>query len=170
MVQGNTVADLFALAIMAEKSAVELYRRLAARFADYDDVAQFWRRYVADEVFHTHWLERLRGDLDDAQLAVRADPAILEKAHRAASVSVEAQLADVHNLAQAYELVNDLENSEITVVFEFMISSFPTDPDVLSFLRTHLMEHIDRLATAFPERFRDPGMRLAAVARTEEKN
>ncbi len=63
-----------------------------------------------------------------------------------------------------YELVNELEHSEINAVFEFLISSFPTDSEVLSFLRTQLSEHVDRLVTAFPERFRDPGVRLATPA------
>ncbi|MGC9397295.1 MAG: hypothetical protein ACP5J4_20815 [Anaerolineae bacterium] len=168
MAQGATVADLFALAIAAETSAAELYRGLVVKFADYSDVAEFWQRYVTDEISHARWLARLQGNLSVEQLAARADPVMLENARHAANVSVEALLDDVHTLEDAYELVNDLENSEINAVFEFLISSFPTDTDVLSFLRTQLMEHINRLITAFPERFRDPGARLAAVARTEE--
>jgi len=168
MVQGATIADLFALAIAAETSAAELYRGLAAKFADYSDVTEFWQRYVTDEITHARWLARLQGNLSVEQLAARADPAMLENARHAANVSVEALLDDVRTLEDAYELVNDLENSETNAVFEFLISSFPTDADVLSFLRTQLMEHINRLVTAFPERFRDPGVRLAAVARAEE--
>ena len=164
MVQGATVADLFALAIAAETSAAELYRGLAAKFAGYSDVAEFWQRYVTDEIAHARWLARLQGNMSVEQLAARADPVMLENARRAANVSVEKLPADVHNLADAYELVNDLESSETNAVFDFLVSSFPMDQEVLSFLRTQLTEHIDRLVTAFPERFRDPGMRLAAVA------
>ena len=170
MVQGATVADLFALAIAAETSAAEFYRGLVAKFADYSDVAEFWRRYVTDEIAHARWLARLQGNLSVEQLAARADVRMLENARHAANVSVEALLSEVHTLEDAYELVNDLENSETNAVFEFLILSFPTDPDVLSFLRTQLMEHVDRLVNAFPERFRDPGMRLAAVAQSEEAN
>ena len=164
MAQGTTVADLFALAITAETSAAELYRGLAAKFAQHSDVAEFWQRYVTDEISHARWLARLQGDVSVERLAARADPVILENARRAANVSVETLLADVHNLADAYELVNDLENSETNVVFDFLVSSFPTDQEVLSFLRAQLSEHVDRLVTAFPERFRDPGVRLATTA------
>ena len=164
MTQGTTVADLFALAIAAETSAVEFYRGLVAKFAQYSDVAEFWQRYVTDEITHARWLARLQGNVSVEQLAARADPVILENARHAANVSTEKLLADVHNLADAYELVNELENSEINVVFDFLISSFPTDQEVLSFLRAQLSEHISRLVTAFPERFRDPGARLAATA------
>ena len=170
MVQGTTVADLFALAIAAETSAAEFYRGLAAKFSEYGDVAEFWQRYVTDEISHARWLARLQGNLSVERLAARADSAMLENARHAASVSVEALLDQVHTLADAYEVVNDLENSETNAVFEFLISNFPTDPEVLSFLRTQLMEHVDRLVTAFPERFRDPGARLAAVAQAEEAN
>ncbi|MFN2283614.1 MAG: hypothetical protein ACK2UQ_04275, partial [Anaerolineae bacterium] len=137
---------------------------------EYSDVAEFWQRYVTDEIAHARWLARVQGNLSVEQLADRADPAMLENARHAANVSVEALLDDVHTLEDAYELVNDLENSEINAVFEFLISSFPTDPDVLTFLRTQLMDHINRLLTAFPERFRVPEARLAAVAGSEEAN
>ena len=164
MAQGTTVADLFALAITAETSAAEFYRGLAAKFSEHSDVAVFWQRYVTDEIAHARWLARLQGNLSVEQLAARADPEMLEKSRHAANVSVEALLDDVHTLEDAYELVNDLESSETNAVFEFLVSSFPTDADVLSFLRTQLMDHVDRLVTAFPERFRDPGARLAVIA------
>ncbi len=170
MRQGTTVADLFALAITAETSAAEFYRGLAAKFAGYSDVAEFWQCYVTDEIAHARWLARLQGDLSIEQLAAGADPRMLENARHAASVSVEALLDEVHTLADAYEIVNDLESSETNAVFEFLISSFPTDLEVLSFLRTQLIEHVNQLVVAFPERFRDPGARLAAVAQEQEAN
>lgn len=167
MAQGTTIADLFALAIAAETSAAEFYRGLAAKFAGYSDVAEFWQRYATDEIAHARWLARLQGNVSLEQLAARADPVMLENARHAANISAEKLLADVHNLADAYELVNDLESSEINVVFDFLISSFPTDQEILSFLRAQLSEHINRLVTAFPKRFGDPGARLAA--RTQEQ-
>lgn len=163
MVQGTTVADLFALAIAAETSLAKFYRGLAAKFAHYGDVADFWQRYVTDEIAHARWLARLQGSLSIEQLGARADPAMLENARRAASVSVETLLADIHNLDEAYDMVNDLENSETNAVFDFLISSFPTDREVLSFLRAQLMEHVNRLVTAFPKRFMDPAARLTAT-------
>jgi rubrerythrin len=170
MTQGTTVADLFALAIAAETSAAELYRGLVAKFAGYSDVAEFWRRYVTDEIAHARWLERLQGNVSVEQLASRADPVMMENARRAANVSTEKLLADVHNLADAYEIVNDLENSEINAVFDFLVSNFPMNREVSSFLRAQLAEHIGRLITAFPERFRDPGVRLETVIQKQEAN
>ena len=164
MAQGNTVADLFALAIAAETSAAELYRGLAAKFAQHSDVVEFWQRYATDEISHARWLARLQGNVSIEQLETRADPIVLENARHAASMLVQTLLDRVRTLADAYELVNELEHSEINAVFEFLISSFPTDSEVLSFLRAQLGEHVDRLVTAFPERFRDPGARLAAMA------
>ncbi len=170
MAQGTTVADLFALAIAAETSAAEFYRGLAVKFTRYSDVTEFWQRYMTDEIEHARWLARLQSNLSVEQLAARADLSMLENARRAANVSVETLLDEVHTLADAYELVNDLENSETNAVFEFLISSFPTDPEVSSFLRAQLSEHVDRLVTVFPERFRDPGARLAAIAQEQEAN
>ncbi len=102
MVQGSTLADLFALAIAAETSAAELYRGLAAKFVQHSDVAEFWQRYVTDEIAHARWMARLQGNLSVEQLAARADLVMLENARHAAGMVVEAILDQVHTLADAY--------------------------------------------------------------------
>ncbi|OQY21229.1 MAG: hypothetical protein B6I35_08850 [Anaerolineaceae bacterium 4572_32.2] len=44
-----TVAELFEMAIGAEKAAEELYHGLAAKFAHHPEVADFWKEYAAEE-------------------------------------------------------------------------------------------------------------------------
>jgi rubrerythrin len=164
MTQGTTVGDLFVLAIAAEETTAEFYRSLVRKFSHESDIADYWQRYVLDEVSHALWLERLRSNLSLERLAEPADRDMLASAERARSVSVEKALSGIHNLDDAYEVVNDLENSETNVVFEFLIANFPYDREVLSFLRTQLTEHVNRLVTEFPARFRDPGARRAVTA------
>lgn len=164
MTHGKTVGDLFTLAIAAEDTSAEFYRGLVTKFAHESDIADFWQRYALDEVAHALWLERLRSNLSAERLAEPADLDILASAQRVRSVSVEKALSGVYDLEDAYELVNDLENSETNVVFEFLITNFPYDREVLSFLRTQLTEHVNRLITAFPNRFRDPGVRRTVTA------
>ncbi|HOT90700.1 MAG TPA: hypothetical protein PLJ78_03800 [Anaerolineae bacterium] len=164
MTYGTTVNDLFDLAIAAEETAAAFYRGLVKKFAHENEIANFWQRYVLDEVEHGLWLERLRSNLSPQQLAEPADPVMLDNARRASSVSVDKFLADIHNLEEAYEVVNDLENSETNAVFEFLISNFPYNREVLMFLRTQLAEHTSRVVNDFPHRFRDPGVRRLVAA------
>ncbi len=165
MIPGMTVADLFASAIAAEETAAEFYRGLVAKFSHSHEVANFWQQYVLDEVSHGLWLERLRANLSAAQLAEPVDAQIAAGARHLGNVSVEKVLADIHNLADAYEMVSELENSETNMIFEFLITHFPYDQEVLTFLRAQLHEHVNRLVQAFPERFRDPGTRHELAAR-----
>lgn len=165
MTHGATVEDLFALAIQAEETAAEFYRGLVRKFSYESEIADFWHRYVLDEVAHALWLERLRGNLGAERLAEPVDGEMLASAHRALSISVENVLSGIHTLEDAYEVVSDLENSETNAVFEFLITNFPYDREVLNFLRVQLNDHVNRLIAAFPPRFRDPGVRHAVTAR-----
>ncbi len=164
MTKGTTVTDLFALAIAAEETAAEFYRGLVKKFSHESEIADFWQRYVLDEIAHALWLERLRSNLSAERLAEPANFEILASAQRALSISVENALSGIHNLEDAYESVNDLENSETNAVFEFLITNFPYDREVLNFLRGQLTDHVNRLIMAFPIRFRDPGARRAVAA------
>ncbi len=166
MTYGATLNDLFDLAVAAEETAAEFYRGLVKKFAHQPEIADFWQRYVLDEIEHALWLERLRRNLSSQQLAEPADPVMLDNARRASSVSVEKFLANIHDLNEAYEIVNDLENSETNAVFEFLISNFPYNQEVLLFLRSQLVEHTSRVVTGFPIRFRDPGIRRKIVAQS----
>jgi rubrerythrin len=149
-----TIAELFGLAIMAERAAEELYHGLEAKFAHHEDVAGFWQAYAEEEAMHAEWLERLQNSLTPEQLSAPANPGVLKEAHRALQVPVEKRLRDVRDLEDAYQLVSDLENSETNAVFDFLISNFSEDPETQAFLRSQLKDHIGKLAIDFPIQFR----------------
>jgi hypothetical protein len=150
----KTVAQLFEMAIAAEKAAEELYHGLKSKFARHQEVADFWQEYADEEAMHANWLRQMRDSLTPEQLAQPADASILQSAHRAFQVSVEKALKGVKNLDDAYELVNDLENSETNAVFEFIIGCFGEDEKAQTFLRSQLRDHIGRLIADFPTQFR----------------
>jgi hypothetical protein len=62
-------------------------------------------------------------------------------------------------LEDAFQAANDLENSEINVVFEFMLVNCSSGDEGRSFLRSQLREHIARLMVEFPARFSHPERR-----------
>jgi rubrerythrin len=150
----STVAELLELAIAAERAAETLYHGLESKFTRYDEVVAFWQEYADEEAMHAAWLEQLRDSLSPEKLSALADPSVLEEANRALQVPVERMLRDVHNLEDAYQLVNDLENSETNAVFDFLISNFAEDKKNQAFLRSQLQDHIGKLIIDFPSQFR----------------
>lgn len=159
-----TVNELFELAIVAEKSAEELYRGLEAKFSHCPEVANFWREYADEEARHARGLERIRDGLKAEQLAALAEPQMLEDARKAAQFSVEGALVGIKNLEDAYQLVSDVENSETNAIFEFLIMDHAEADESRSFMRAHLREHIGKLMTGFPVQFQGRSNRLSVKA------
>lgn len=149
----GTVSELFELAIAAEKAAEILYLGFAAQFSHHGDVADFWRDYAGEEVGHARWLERTCQNSSSEQLSAPADPVIIGDARKLLEFSPQNALGEIKNLEEAYQLANELENSEMNVVFEFIITNFSSDETAGSFLRSQLNDHIARLMLEFPARF-----------------
>jgi rubrerythrin len=151
------------LAISAEKATEELYRRLEAKFAHHQEVADFWGKYAAEEARHAQWLERLRDRSSPEQLSAPADPLMLKDARKILQFSIEDALEKIENLEDAYQLMTELENSETNAIFEFLIANFSSDERTLSFLRSQLEDHLARL-TEFPTQFRGTARRQVIKA------
>lgn len=153
MPRQETVADLFDLAIAAERAAEALYRGLQAKFAHHPDVAEFWRAYAEEEVMHADWLGRVRDSLDEERLVATADAQMLQHAHRALERSVEETLAQIEDLEQAYQLAHELEDAETNAIFEFLITNFADEKKTAVFLRSQLKDHVGKLMIDFPIQF-----------------
>ena len=164
MPKNATVAELFELAISAEKAAEEMYRGLEAKFAHYPEVAGFWKEYASEETGHARWLERLRDRLSQEDLSAPADSRALENARVVIGFSVEDALEEIKNLQGAYQVANELESAETNTVFEFLITHFSSDDDTQSFLKTQLRDHVAKLTTGFPAQFKEAAVRLAIEA------
>jgi len=155
----ETIAELFELAIASERVAEELYLGFKARFAHHQDVADFWEDYAGEEVGHASWLERIRDASSPERLSAPADPSVLTSARNFLQFSPQKTLEEVGDLEDAFQAANDLENSEINVVFEFIIVNFSSGDEGRTFLRSQLREHIARLLVEFPARFSHPASR-----------
>jgi len=159
-----TVDELFDMSIKAEKAAEEVYRRLQAKFAPHSDVVRFWRDYARAEVGHALWLERIRGALNPEQLAAPADAETAAAAQRLLLFSIERALQEVKTLEDAYQLANEMESGEINVVFDFLIIHFASNAQAQSLIRSQLRDHVAKISTGFPARFRGSASRLSVQA------
>ena len=159
-----TVDELFDMAMKAEKNAEDVYRRFQARFAPHSDVARFWRNYAAAEVGHAQALKHIREALSPEQLAAPADAETAAGAQRLLKFPVEKALQEVKTLEDAYQLANEIESGETNVVFEFLIIHFAADVQAQSLIRSQLRDHVAKISTGFPARFKSSASRLSVKA------
>jgi rubrerythrin len=162
-----TLAQLFDHAIAAERAAEAFYHGLETKFAHHEDVAAFWAEYAAEETMHAGWLESMRDGLSPERLSTPADPLTMEKAHGVLQFSVENTLKGVKNLEDAYQLVNELENSETNAIFEFLIANFAEDEKTQAFLRSQLRDHVGKLMIDFPVQFKQAKARQRIKVRSD---
>lgn len=149
----GTVAELFDLAISAEKLAEDLYQGLTQKFTHHPEVADFWAGMAAEERDHAQALQQIRDKLTAEQLQAPADRQMLANARAVQHISAEDVLARVTDLQIAYDIVSDHENGETNAVFEFLITRFSVEPGVSEFLHKQLGEHLMHLMRDFPEPF-----------------
>ena len=154
-----TVEDAFEAAIGAERAAEEFFHGLEAKFNDNNDVSRLWRQYAEDEAMHANWLETLKAKLDQNELSKFVDEHTVQLLEVVARISVERALDSVHDLEEAYELVNEIENGETNAIFRFLTDNFEADEKMRDFLRGQLNMHVARLTIDLPPQYRGAATR-----------
>lgn len=162
----ETVAKLFEDAIALERAAETLYEKLGGMFANYPEVALFWRHYADEENGHASYLERVRAGVGEGRLVQPANEDMLRKVRDCLEQASPSRLGKVKTLEDAYQLAHELENSETNAIFEFIILNFATDELAKShsFLRTQLNTHIARLENDFPNLYKSRTARQKVLA------
>jgi rubrerythrin len=152
----ETVDNLFGYAITLEKAAETLYKQLQKMFAEYPEVASFWKLYADEESGHAEYLTRIRAQVDTSRLSEQADDSMLKKVLHCLEQASPKRLKSVKTLEDAYQLAVELENSETNAIFEFMITNFSTSElaNAHKFLRTQLSIHVARLENDFPNPYK----------------
>ena len=89
---------------------------------------------------------------------------MLRDARKVLQFSVENRLKKIRDLEDAYQLVNELENSETNAICEFLITNFSSNEETQSFLRSQLKDHIAKLTIGFPAEFQSAARRRATKA------
>jgi rubrerythrin len=149
-----TVKEAFEAAIGAEKAAEELFHGLEAKFNHNKEVSQLWKEYAEEEAMHAKWLEGLKAKLSEDELSNFVDEHTVQLLEGVARISVEKALENIHDLEDAYELVNEIENGETNAIFRFLLDNFETDEKMRDFLRKQLNEHVGKLNLDLPPQYR----------------
>jgi rubrerythrin len=150
-------SELLELSLGFEQNARELYLQWAVLFCTDPDVAEFWRRYSADEAFHASLLDNLRSRLTAEELASPIESDLVGDTRRLLSALQKEET--ITDLDEAYRYANMIEHSEINPLFEIVLAHFEKDPAALELLRSQLEAHIDKLIYNFPKRYSSSEMR-----------
>jgi len=154
-----TIEKAFEAAIGAEKAAEEFFHGLEAKFSHNEEVSRLWKQYAEDEAMHARWLENLKAKLGQEEHSKPVDEHTVQLLDIVAEISVEKTLEKVHDLEDAYELVNEIENGETNAIFRFLIDNFEADEKMRDFLREQLNEHVGRLTIDLPPQYRGAATR-----------
>ena len=159
-----TIEQAIAEAIQAEKSAENMYRGLEQKFCFDPEVSSFWKQFAAEEATHIEWLNHLAAGLSQSDLEKTVDTHIQDLFYRVRLFSWVNSLANIHDLAEAFEEVSELENGETNAIFRFLIDNFEVNNSIRDFLLAQLATHISRLSTNLPLAFHNIISRQAVKA------
>jgi hypothetical protein len=148
----STNADVFELAIAIEDLQCEFYKILSEKFAHDQEVTDFWKGMTDDETHHTIILESVRGALPPDRLQAEAGHSIILMANEILEISAEERAGSITNLDVAYEQARDQENSELNMIYKFLVKEFSRSDDVQSFALAEVENHIMKLWD-FPRMF-----------------
>ncbi len=122
MEERPTLADVFELAISAEKTAEAFYERLALLFSEYQEIASFWQEMARDERDHVSRLGDLRDSLGSGALSSEQNADMYRKVKSFLLFDVDDRVSRIRTLDDAYRAAVDLEFSEINKLTKLLIS------------------------------------------------
>ncbi|MEE8168382.1 MAG: hypothetical protein V3T58_05875 [Candidatus Hydrothermarchaeales archaeon] len=144
--------ELFKLAITAEKTVRDFYLNLIKKFSELNEVSEFWKGMVRDEIQHIQELSSIHSSLTMDQLFAPADPALVEEARKFLKFSFKDELKSIETLEDAYQVTHKLEYSEINTVYNFLLMEFVSSDEKKKFAMTQLKNHLKKI-DEFPSKF-----------------
>ena len=169
MPPARTVDEMLQMAVKAERIAESVYDAFGKMFINNPEVARFWTRYADEEAGHARWMESLHRRASPEQLAVPANDEMWMLLTRLVNTDISELIGRVHNLQDAWDLANELENGETNIIFQFLISNFSKDAYTLGFLRTQLRDHMNHLMIDLPMQFSDVNVRRTILTYNSEE-
>jgi hypothetical protein len=156
----HDLEHLFELAVRIEHQASLLYETFSKMFSHIPELDAFWRTMIDEESAHERLLQDAWDLLSPAQLRSPAD----EKMMRAAThvrLLFSADLKEkIQTLDDAYELMHNLEYSEMNAIFQFLTSKWISPSKQHDLIHGVIEKHLEYLSS-FGDRFGDRDWRMA---------
>jgi rubrerythrin len=160
----DTIETEFQIAIECENLAAAVYREFMKKFAHVPEIMEFWNDMVEDEEKHARHLEEIFDSLTQEQLRGKADPELLRELRAIRGLKLEDVTGPVKTLDDAYEIANNLENSEVNAAFRFLMNEFISAETRKKAVMNTLEIHLARLIN-FSKNYGDSSWRQSIAAK-----
>ena len=150
----DTMASLIERAIEFECRARDLYITFSDIFSHNDKVSTFWGQFSEDESRHMNLLEETRNTLSQEELSSPVGKKESASVRKVQHLLNTVTTVCIQNLNDAYELADEIENSEINAIFRFVLIKSVTAKERDMLIHAQIEEHLNRLITfgqEFPE-------------------
>ena len=144
-----TVAELFDLAIHLEEAGEGVYEHWQKLFAGHPEVVAFWAKYQEEEMRHAKLLRKIKSNLTPEQLAKPADLDVYQTALNTREDTKNIKI-DIDTLDEAIELAEQIENSEINTILEFLVTHFSEEESTKEMVQMQMREHVEKLNSLSP--------------------
>lgn len=153
-----TLGGLFEVVLVYEAAAYDLYLGLAEKFAAHPSISEFWKTMAAHEQSHIRALKQAYENLSPQDIESSVNPEIVEKVRSLPDLSVEDILMSIDNLEDAYQFVNEIENSAVSVRFIFLTQKLFDSKTHKRPIADSINQHLQSLMS-FPQTFGNAAIR-----------
>jgi len=134
------------------------------KFAHVPEIVEFWGSMVEDESKHAKNLEEVYDTLTDVERSGPADSHLIRELRGILALRLEDVTGPVKTLDDAFNIANELEDSEVNAAFRTLMKKFiPKEKQRRALLET-VEVHLARL-TYFSENYGDSAWRKSIKAK-----
>jgi rubrerythrin len=142
---GNTIQVLCELAISWETQAHDLYVNFATLFNHEPKVSAFWIQMSKDESGHIKVLKDILKSIPDEKLLIVLSNEKWNSVIRVEELIKDASTRKIQTLADAYEVAQQLEMSEVNTLFKMFVNDYLPDKEGHQFILSDVTGHVERL-------------------------
>ena len=148
MKEKHNIKTLFDLAILAEQEVQSLYNFFANKFSDNEKASQFWALMALDEYQHIGLLYKISKSIDKNELNKPIVSSLVNDAENNIKKIQNINKSEIITVYDAYLITHEVENSELNVVFMFILGNWVKDEQQYDFAYNELVKHLERLKSA----------------------
>jgi rubrerythrin len=141
----NTIQVLCELAISWETQAHDLYINFANLFNHEPKVSAFWIQMSKDESEHIKVLKDILKSIPTEKLLMALGNEQWNSVIRVEELIKDASTRIIQTLADAYEVAQQLEMSEVNTLFKMFVNNYLPDKEGHQFILSEVAEHVERL-------------------------
>lgn len=141
----KNVYELFKISIAMEKLAEKIYTSFIEKFKDNERAVEIFTLMRNDEISHRKTIEHIFKTQNEEDLSQKIKLDVIYSNYVNGMLILYIENEEIKTLIEAVEKAHQLENSEINILFEFIVLNFIKEEDRKDILLLQLNGHNQRL-------------------------